>query len=99
MIAHLVVFTFRIDAAPALPGEFAAELSALSARLCDVLKEYRHGPALRLRVPSGDYGVFAVAVDAQALRTYLDDAGHRAITARYARSLFDERHAVQFSLG
>lgn len=99
MIAHIVTFEFVPNAASATIEEFHQALADMRLRLGNVIVTYLHGSGLGLREGTVDYGIVSIVPDEAALHAYLDDDGHKAVTAKFAPLLFAQRQAVQIDIG
>ena len=93
MIAHLALFRFKEGTTDAQIAALTEALTALPAQI-EVLRSYTALPNLRVR-PGADFGVIAIADDADDVGAYLDHPAHMAVVEQHMAPIMAERTVVQ----
>jgi Stress responsive A/B Barrel Domain len=96
MIRHVVLFTWTQDMTGELEQQFAAELTALAARLG--VPSYQAGPDVGLVEGNFDFAVVADFADAESYRAYRDHPEHQDIIGRISRPNTKSRASVQYEI-
>jgi hypothetical protein len=96
MIAHIVTISWKEGGHPDA-RRLSDSLRAAAASVSSILY-YRVGEALGLR-PGADFGVVAVAEDADGLAAYLDAPVHVDIVETDMKPYIASRQALQLDIG
>jgi quinol monooxygenase YgiN len=97
MIRHVVLFTWDDEMTEEMERQFAAELTALAARVPGV-GAYRAGPDAGIIEGNFDFAVVGDFDDAAAYLAYRDNPEHQDIIKRLSAPHVKNRAAVQYEI-
>ena len=95
MFRHVVMFTWKPEAAEEQKQALAEELGELPSRISG-LRALHAGPDAGLRSGNFDFAVVADFDDRDGYLVYRDHPAHRSIVDRYVTPMATQRAAVQY---
>jgi hypothetical protein len=96
MIRHVVLFTWTDGMTDEMERQFAAELTALAARLG--VPSYQAGADAGLIEGNFDFAVVADFDDTDSYLAYRDHPEHQDIIGRYSKPNTKSRASVQYEI-
>jgi hypothetical protein len=97
MIRHVVLFTWDDAMTKEKERQFAAELTALAAKMAG-LRSYHAGPDAGIIEGNFDFAVVADFDDADSYLAYRDNADHQDIVGRLSRPHTKSKASVQYEI-
>lgn len=97
MIRHVALFTWDDEMTDEMERQFAAELTALAARVPGV-RSYRAGPDAGIVEGNFDFAVVGDFDDADAYLAYRSNHEHQDIISRFSAPHVKSRASVQYEI-
>ena len=97
MIRHVALFTWDDGMTEEMERQFAAELTALAARVPGV-RAYSAGPDAGIVDGNFDFAVVADFDDAESYLAYRNHPAHRAAVDQVISPIVRQRAAIQYEL-